>query len=202
MGDTPWKVHERVVARYFGVERQKRGDDFGVSDCDVLAPEAKYAAARGRESVLMQAGTALATHIVVECKRHKGLKLHEWMRKHSQSCRGEIPILIWNEFRASWMEDRKRRVFDEVYDDLVFGLPRPVEYLLQKYRFGYINRATPKYLTEWYEQAVDYSHHFGTQYAKDNPNANYVYALPLVAVAQKGMQGRVIVWKAPREVTR
>ncbi len=198
MGDKPWKVHERAIARFFGVERQKRGGDFGVSDCDVLASQHEYADARGEHLVDTQIVGTQVTHIVVECKRHKELKLHEWMKKFSDTCKDkQIPILVWNEFRASWMEHRGQRVFDTVYNEIVSNSSQSIESFINKYRFGYVNRQTPKYLSDWYEQARAYCMDFATQYVKDNPDTNYVHVLPLVGVSQNRMHGRILVWKQP-----
>lgn len=196
MGDKPWKVHERVVARYFGVERQKRGNDFGVSDCDVLASAAEYEKSRGQT---IPYSRMPVTHIIVECKRHKNLGLHQWMKEFSQGCT-RIPILTWGAFRCSWMEYKKRRVFDQVFDELIPNESMTFEYLAGTYSIGHINRPVPKYLKEWYEQALEYGRAFSLQYVEKNPEVDYVQPLPLIAVGQKGMHGRVIAWKNWNEV--
>ena len=92
MASHAWKAHERAVAKHFCTEREKRGADFSVSDCDVLVNIEDWYGCRQYHE------TSDYTHIVVECKYKSDLKLHDWMREFSREIgipMDRLDMLLW-----------------------------------------------------------------------------------------------------------
>jgi len=179
MSDTAWKKHERIVATYFGVERNKRGAHFGQeSSCEVVAALPEWQAAT--KTILN--GTRYSG-VVVECKHGYSDMPGKLMRdaeKNNPDPSSRPTLVVWGPYVFSWMEDRKSvRVFERVWNDLINGSMLARD-LLSKYYVEWVKRKTPKYLDDFMEQSKNY--------------ADKEY-LPLLALHARGLRGRIIIWQ-------
>ena len=194
-----WKDNERVVAKFFGVNRRTRGDDFSQVDVEVIAPyvnweEAACEANPGDEYPI-RVSSKFPGGVVVECKhrRSAGCNLPTLFRGVSDR-RPDIemiPIVLWGDYILSWMTDVKRgpvlhrsRHFDWVWNFLVCDTIS-ANVLVENFYIEWFNRQTPKYLADWMDQAQSYQY-------KANEKC-----FPLVEVHTSGKEGRLMVWKGP-----
>ena len=208
MGDTPWKVHERAVAHHFGTEREKRGSDFSVSDCDVLVNIDDWYAHMGVHHEVSFGNTDFQyTHIVVECKYRADLKLHQWMRNFAGSIPNDkTPVLFWDspgsfipEYGICWMED-----FNSIWQTWMHNKHYPIEQFTPYWAIGYLKRKIPAYLEDWWTQAYDYCCELqkppeerSTSFRASDERVlkRVCVPYPLVSVRGKGLKGRLMVWK-------
>ena len=201
MGDA-WKLHERLVAQYFYTEREKRGADFSISDCDVLVNVTDWHEALGRGL-----DPCPYTHIVVECKYHSGLKLHEWMRDFSSRTKtGRNPIMFWDsgaferpEYGICWLED-----FEKAWDCFITKPYYTVVEMLEQWTPGFIQRKSPEYLKNWWLQAFNYCCEFSKPVSERDTNfrasdermlRQKCEAFPVVSVRSNKLKGRLMIWK-------
>ena len=189
MGDTPWKQHERIVARYFGVERGKRGDHFGQEkSCEVVASLDAWNKASNDASSGIPIFSRGYAGVVVECKCGYSKKPMELMRDATKRCpSGLTPVLIWGPYMMAWMQDRSgERTFDKVWNDLIRPSLRLNQFFV-KYYAESVHLKVPKYLDDFYRQSEEY-----VEMAESILKGNVI---PLVALHAKGMQGRLILWR-------
>lgn len=187
-----WKQHELVVAKYFGVERGKRGGDFGQElSCEVVAPLTAWSAASEAGEGLLPTDE-LYGGVVVECKQGYSSLPGELMRdaqKNNPNPDERTTLLSWGNFLFSWMEDRKgARAFERVWNEIICSQIDPNEVILNYY-IAYTGRQVPKYLNDFYDQANLYV----TKAQEDLKTR----VRPLVALHAKGMRGRIIVARIP-----
>jgi len=187
MGNTNWKRHERSVARYFGTERNKRGNDFSVSDCDVFVPKHIWKDKAKEEcSVEELKFYAHVGGVIVECKHGYSQKPVEYMREahRGRTSNDKIALLIWGTYGISWLQDGNLRVFDHIWNDLIMHNIGTTSFL-KKYHVAYVNRKTPDYIKNHMTQASDY--------CADVDTSLGIY-VPLVALHARGLVGTAMVW--------
>ena len=205
VGDTPWKAHERAVAKHFGTEREKRGADFSVSDCDVLVNIDDWYESRRFNST--GALEQRYTHLVVECKYRADLKLHQWMREFSKGVpRGKTPVLFWDspgnpvpEYGICWMED-----FDTIWVNWMHDELFPISTFASYWQVGYVKRKSPTYLGQWWDQAHNYccelqrppeERHTSFRASDERVLRQECIGYPLISVRANKLKGRLMVWK-------
>jgi len=190
VGDTAWKEHERIVARYFGVERGKRGDDFGQVGCEVVAPLLAWRDAAKIANAVKLPRKGEYAGVIVECKQGYSklpVTMFRDVHKNNPNKDGLITLMNWGPYLMSWMQDRDGvRVFDLAWNDLIAGRMTAVSFL-RGYYMETVRRQVPKYLDDFMEQSEDYGP------AGEEQLGGKVK--PLVALHAKGMQGRLIVWR-------
>lgn len=129
--------------------------------------------------------------VIVECKQGYSSKLPEMFRdihKRNPNPKNRTTIAVWGPWAFSWMEDRTgRRVFDQVWNQLITSDDCLASTLLHKYYVEWINRKPPKYLEDYMQQAEEY--------VDDKNEELDVIFYPLVALHGNGMAGRIIVWR-------
>lgn len=192
MGNTAWKQHERIVARYFGVERGRRGDHFGQEkSCEVVAKIDEWDYASRHD---IKNGTTIYNNgfagVVVECKQGYSKKPVEIMREahlHNPDPKKRHSIVSWGDFAMTWMTDRSGfRTFDRVWNRYIFD-KFTLAQASQDVYIEWPKLQVPKYLNDFYAQAQEY-----VEEAEKQFNGG---VFPLVALHAKGLQGRIIVWR-------
>lgn len=187
MADKPWKVHERKVARYFGVERNLRGDDFSRKNCDVIAPLTSWE--KVTEAKVNNTPGDVEC-IVVECKYRADLGLHKLMSEvgSNSTYTEKVPIAVWGEYFMCWLTNpiTKQRDFDTAWVNLITNYPGYL-WLCKVFHVETLRRMVPSYIQEYIEQAYDY--------ALDNRKKNGYGAFPVAAIRCSNKRGAIAVWK-------
>lgn len=130
-----WKDHERSVAKYFNTKRRVRGQDFGISDIEVLADVEDWL------------GWECKVSLAVECKYSKKFTIHT----HYINQQGVKPLIlnvgdfyIVNlEYFSLFMEEIvlfKAQILDLKFD-IIRSDKKNVQYL-QDYRAQALKYAT------------------------------------------------------------
>ena len=196
MGDTSWKQHERIVARYFGVEREKRGDDFSRSGCDVKALVREWAIAAGGYNLTgrfpaMDNGLG----VLVECKQGYSdipAKLFKQAQNSNPDPKTRTTVMFWGTYGFSWLYDPYgNRAFDKVWNDLVCESEKSIYDFINDYAAFWIGRKVPDYLTKCFDQAQNYIDTIKNR----SERTDFIQYVPLVALHAKGVRGRLIVWQ-------
>jgi hypothetical protein len=130
----PWKDLERYVAKFFGGKRIRRGDDFGASRPDVIAPS----------NIFTLPGTLL-----IECKYSKSQPWVDLILNRAE------PIVI-DEFSAHyfWLLENTRKVinFFRCTARSLYRTPKA-----QYIPIGVTTRKVPDYIEAALKQANDYT---------------------------------------------
>ena len=140
MVDRPWKRLERETARYFGVPRRVRGNDFSVSDVEVLVNVDEW----------LSKEVYRDSFIIVECKYRKENGIVTLFNEQTKGIKSTIPVLRVGEFFLCKLEDFKDFFIDLVINDL------DIMKLSEKYTILRNDKKEPKYLREYTEQAEGY----------------------------------------------
>ena len=140
MTDKPWKRHERETARYFRVPRRVRGNDFSVSDVEVLVNVDEW----------LSKEVYRDSFIIVECKYRKENGIVTLFNEQTKGIKSTTPVLRVGEFFLCKLEDFKDFFIDLVINDL------DIIKLSEKYTILRNDKKEPKYLREYTEQAEDY----------------------------------------------
>jgi len=194
MGDTSWKNHERIVARYFGVEREKRGDDFSRSGCDVKATVKQWAKAAGKTIFSGLCHDDGDMGVLVECKQGYSdmpAKLFKEAQANNPHPKSRTTVMFWGGYGFSWLTDRDgKRVFDDVWSQLIVD-DTESSIFIRDYYAEWIGRKVPKYLIDCFEQAQGYIDTIKNR----EERTDFVHYIPLVALHAKGVRGRLIAWQ-------
>jgi len=194
MGDTSWKAHERIVARYLGVEREKRGDDFSRSGCDVKASLHNWQKVSKIE-LFGDVGSSQGDGVLVECKQGYSdmpAKLFRQAQAANPDPKNRITVMFWGSYGFSWLYDPYgNRAFDTVWNDLVLYTGKTAHDFIDEYAATWIGRKVPDYLIKCFEQAQGYINTIKNR----SERTDFINYVPLVALHAKGVKGRLIVWQ-------
>lgn len=191
MGDTGWKKHERYVASYFFTERRKRGADFSVSDCEVIADVGLWMQNSSIKDEIKGHSNILPKNLVVECKHGKQCHgLQAMFSSHHQDnpdVQKLITLVNWQDTVGLCFLDRNfKRCFDYVWADIIHQLPITGPELIDRYSITRSDKKIPSYLSEWMLQAWQYSKHYN--------------AYGTLCIHSAGGSGRVMVFPWPGSV--
>jgi hypothetical protein len=164
----PGNNHERETARYFGVKRRNRGDDFGRSDIEVLVDVNTWSGVHNpREPKLL-----------VECKYRNDLGIVPFFKEFTSKA-ANIPILSMGNYFFCYLTD-----FAEIYMFLIdiYVEREFFEDIHKRVSLLTTDKQLPQYIEEYTRQAADYS----SQIPESSPR------LPLVCLQKARIAGKII----------
>lgn len=165
-----WKRHELETAKFFGTSRRNRGNDFGVSDVEVLVDTNDW----------LDRSNPQGPFIVVECKYSKKMGIVNEYKKLSSMTENDSPMIKIGDYIVGNLED-----FKEIYLDFIDPGSEPPSLTATTLKYDIISsrKKTPKYLDDYYEQARDYT------MGQDSKRPYFA----MVCVAKANSHGRLFV---------
>jgi len=159
-----WKAHERYVAKFYEGTRILRGNDFGNSRPDVIAPSLPKFNLEGT--------------LIIECKHSQAQPWVDIVNACTQSTTGMRPIIAyWHASKSSgsfilWSMEETGPPANGMLDWLNSAVP-------------YEDRKIPSYIQSYLDQARQYIDWHGSKLPDPH--------LPLVVLAKKHSSTRVVI---------